>query len=40
MTWEERWPPERRIAHIRDKMPEWEIEAIFEVMMIEGGGEA
>lgn len=40
MTWDERWPPERRIAYIRDKLPEEVIAAIFEVMILEGGGEA
>jgi len=37
---EDRWPPERRIALIRDQLPESVITAIFDVMIPEGGGEA
>jgi hypothetical protein len=38
--WEDRWPRERRIAYIRDELPDFIIEVIFEVMILEGGGEA
>jgi hypothetical protein len=39
-AWEERWPPERRIAFIRDTMPERYVELLFETMIMEGGGHA
>lgn len=38
--WAGRWPPERRVAFIRDELPDEAISAIFEVMILEGGGEA
>lgn len=40
MRWEERWPPDRRIAYLRDEMPEEYIRLMFEVMMRECGGFA
>jgi hypothetical protein len=39
-TWENRWPPERRIAYIRDEMSEAYVEMMFETIMLEDGGEA